>query len=139
VSFVKTSFSGKEAKVFATMQLIISCLIDPPNFRGIRCRHCSQIRRASGRLAKGSVYYSRTLDGLYQVRMAFAIFAERADWDSTRGCLYWVHMYNRHHSLSCAFSHHLPGVSKFIKSPPAGHLSDHRSFHQGKASGIATN
>jgi len=34
---------------------------------GIRCRHCAHIPRASGRLTKGSVYYSRTLDGLYQV------------------------------------------------------------------------
>jgi hypothetical protein len=34
---------------------------------GLRCRHCSHIPKGKGRLRKGTVYYSRTLEGLYQV------------------------------------------------------------------------
>jgi hypothetical protein len=34
---------------------------------GMRCRHCAHVPKSSGRLKKGTVYYSRTMDGLYQV------------------------------------------------------------------------
>jgi len=34
---------------------------------GIRCRHCAQHRNAAGRISKGGVYYSKSLEGLYQV------------------------------------------------------------------------